>query len=264
MLLHSRVYPCSDEAPWLALVHGAGGSSVVWFRQIRVLVRHFNLLVIDLRGHGRSETDLSQAYSLDVVTRDLIEVLDEKGIERAHWMGVSLGTVLLQHLAVVAPERIDRMVFAGAISKLRLWVRGLIVFGHVMRFLVPFIALYYFFAYIIMPGKRHREARQLFLADARKLPQAEFIRWYRLSGEIEDALVDWSARTFSVPVQFIMGEDDYVFLPGAAARVEPDEHASLVIIPDTGHVCNVEAPEAFNEAALAFLKTPLPVAKAGS
>ena len=29
MLLHSRVYPCSDEAPWLALVHGAGGSSVV-------------------------------------------------------------------------------------------------------------------------------------------------------------------------------------------------------------------------------------------
>ncbi|MCF9489912.1 alpha/beta fold hydrolase, partial [Vibrio parahaemolyticus] len=51
LLFHKTfVHPTSQE--WVVFVHGAGGSSSIWFKQIKAYKQHFNLLLIDLRGHG--------------------------------------------------------------------------------------------------------------------------------------------------------------------------------------------------------------------
>ena len=55
-MLNYTVYKCRKKnAKWITFIHGAGGSSAIWFKQIRFFSKYFNLLLIDLRGHGASK-----------------------------------------------------------------------------------------------------------------------------------------------------------------------------------------------------------------
>ena len=53
-MLHYKTYTNSQFDKWVVMVHGAGGSIEVWFRQVADYARHFNLLLVDLAGHGGS------------------------------------------------------------------------------------------------------------------------------------------------------------------------------------------------------------------
>ena len=57
-MLNYTLYQTNKNAPWVTFIHGAGGSSSIWFKQIRRFSKNFNLLLIDLRGHGASKTKL--------------------------------------------------------------------------------------------------------------------------------------------------------------------------------------------------------------
>jgi pimeloyl-ACP methyl ester carboxylesterase len=53
-----QLYPIknSSNTQWVTFVHGAGGSSSIWFKQIRDFQKHYNVLLLDLRGHGKSQS----------------------------------------------------------------------------------------------------------------------------------------------------------------------------------------------------------------
>ena len=57
-MLHYKIHKKSPDAEWVTFIHGAGGSSSIWFRQIRDFQKHFNVLLIDLRGHGKSKSPM--------------------------------------------------------------------------------------------------------------------------------------------------------------------------------------------------------------
>ena len=62
---------------WITFIHGAGGSSSIWFNQVRFFKKYFNVLLIDLRGHGRSApAPEGTVYTFDDLVLDIIEVLD--------------------------------------------------------------------------------------------------------------------------------------------------------------------------------------------
>jgi pimeloyl-ACP methyl ester carboxylesterase len=85
--------------PWLVLIQGMGLDRSGWGPVLRKLRRHFRLVLVDNRGSGRSGLP---ATSLDVagMAADVVAVLDEAGIRRAHVMGASLGGMVAQELAV--------------------------------------------------------------------------------------------------------------------------------------------------------------------
>jgi pimeloyl-ACP methyl ester carboxylesterase len=79
-MLHFNTYLNNKDKPWVTFVHGAGGSSSIWFKQIRDFKLHFNVLLLDLRGHGNSKPKLKDSfntdYTFDSITYDIIEVLE--------------------------------------------------------------------------------------------------------------------------------------------------------------------------------------------
>ena len=110
-------YAVEGSGPPLVLYHGFGGSSLDWldFGGAAPLREDYQLIMLDARGHGRSDKphDLS-LYTLDHKISDVVAVLDDMGIERAHYYGYSYGGMMGWALGVNAPERFASMVIGGA------------------------------------------------------------------------------------------------------------------------------------------------------
>ena len=54
-MINYSVYKNFESDQWVTFVHGAGGSSSIWYRQIKEFKKHFNVILLDLRGHGKSK-----------------------------------------------------------------------------------------------------------------------------------------------------------------------------------------------------------------
>ncbi|GGW27359.1 alpha/beta fold hydrolase [Arenibacter certesii] len=242
---------------WVTFVHGAGGSSTIWYKQLREFKKHFNVLLLDLRGHGNSKLHLKDAfldkYTFDTITNDIVEVIDHEKIPKSHFVGISLGTILIRNLAEKYPSRVESMILGGAIMKLNFRSQVLIRLGVVFKSIVPYLWLYKFFAFVIMPNKNHKESRTLFVREAKKLYQKEFIRWFKLTSEINPLLRFFRSVDINIPTLYLMGEEDYLFLPAVKKMVEKHRVSSLVVVENCGHVVNVEQPLFFNETVIKYL-----------
>ena len=61
-MLHYSTHLHPTSKAWVTFVHGAGGSSSIWFKQLREFSKHFNVLLLDLRGHGKSRMQFSNVF----------------------------------------------------------------------------------------------------------------------------------------------------------------------------------------------------------
>ncbi|NQZ45619.1 MAG: alpha/beta hydrolase [Flavobacteriaceae bacterium] len=257
-MLHYTKYVHESSTEWVTFVHGAGGSSTIWFKQLRDFKKHFNILLLDLRGHGNSKPNIKDAfndrYTFDSITGDIVEVIDHEGIEASHFIGISLGTILIRNLAEKHPQKVKSMIMGGAIMKLNFRSQVLMRLGNVFKSIVPYLWLYKFFAFVIMPNKNHKESRSLFVREAKKLYQKEFLRWFRLTSEINPLLRFFRQVDIKIPTLYVMGEEDYLFLPTIKKIVKAHSTSELHVIANCGHVVNVERPMVFNEEVIGYLQ----------
>lgn len=257
-MLYHKPFINRNSSEWVVFVHGAGGSSAIWYKQLRDFKDHFNVLLVDLRGHGKSKgTGIMDAfdknYTFKKVSYDIIEVLDHLKIEKAHFIGISLGTIIIRTLGEIAPQRVSSMIMGGAITRLTLRHNCFVWLGNVFKYIVPYIWLYSFLAWVIMPRKRHNESRNLFIREAKKLYQKEFIKWFKLTDEVNPLLKFFREKELKLPILYIMGSEDYMFLNPVQQMVKIHKNSILDIIENCGHVVNIEKPEVFNQKAIKFI-----------
>lgn len=154
MIYHRKfIHPKSKT--WVVFVHGAGGSNIVWFRQLKEFKKHFNVLLIDLRGHGKSKPanqEEDSGYSFDEVAIDVIQFNKT--------------------------------------------LKVLISMAKILNSLLPYMWLYKLNALILMPYRRHRESRNVFIKEALKLGEKEFGKWMKMSREIKSNLNEFILREF--------------------------------------------------------------------
>lgn len=257
-MLHHTTYVLSEQKPWVTFIHGAGGSSAIWFKQIRTFGKHFNVLLLDLRGHGRSK-ELSlhklNAYSFKRVGNDVIEVLDYLKIKRTHFVGISLGTIIVREITERYPTRTLSMIMGGAIMQLNLRGQILMRVGNCLKSVIPYLLLYKLLAHVVMPSEKNKESRVLFINEAKKLYQKEFKRWFGLAAQVNPMLKYFRIHDSGVPTLYIMGSEDYMFLPSITKLVKNHSSSRLHIISECGHVVNIEQPEEFNGRAIKFLNS---------
>ncbi len=105
-----------------------------------------------------------------------------------------------------------------------------------------------------MPKKSHKESRLLFVREAKKLYQKEFLRWYKLTAELKPLLRLFRQVDINIPTLYVMGSEDYMFLPSIEKLAAAHRSAQLCVVPKSGHVVNVDQPETFNSRSISFIE----------
>ena len=254
-MLYHQTYEHPHSSEWIVFVHGAGGSIVTWKYQVDAFKPYFNLLLLDLRDHGKSKNiePAFENYNFDIVTEDVLKVIDHLGIKKAHFMSLSLGSVILQRLDVKRPELIDKMIMAGGIFKADLKIK---LFVHSAKFLnhfLPYRVMYDLFSLIVLPRKNHRKSRRMFRLQSQKLAPNEYLKWVELYKEFFKLLKNFFDKELEKLSLVAMGDEDHVFFKAAQKFVNHHKKASLVIFEQCGHICNIEQYEQFNNTVLNFL-----------
>lgn len=113
--VHYRVDGPSD-APAVLLSAGLGTTLHLWDPQMAALTRHFRVVRYDHRGHGASVA--GEPYTVEAFAVDAVELLDQLGVDRAHVVGISLGGMVAQRLAIDAPDRVDGVVLISTGARL--------------------------------------------------------------------------------------------------------------------------------------------------
>jgi pimeloyl-ACP methyl ester carboxylesterase len=245
----------ATSAEWIVFIHGAVGSSYIWFKQVKAFSDNFNVLLIDLRGHGKSKNHATdKKYSFELLANDVLKTLELEHIQQAHFVGVSLGTIIIQQIALVKPAVVKTMVYSGAVTKLTFKSRLLLRGGRILHPFIPYVSLYSLFARIIMPNKNHKQSRLLFIREAQKLMSKEFNRWFKLTARLTAYLAKLEYTRIAIPTFYIMGSEDHLFLPPVREIVEKNAAALLTIVENCGHVVNIEQPDLFNQHSIAFIR----------
>jgi len=105
-------YEMYGDGEPLILIHGFGYNKSAWIAQIDDLSNHFKVITIDVRGSGESSHP-EESFIMDTLVEDLKGLMDVIKIEKAHLMGWSMGSMIIQNFVLKYPERAKKLVLIG-------------------------------------------------------------------------------------------------------------------------------------------------------
>ena len=243
-----------EDAPLVVLSHSLACSRVMWKPQLDVLESHFRVLSYDMRGHGGSDAT-EGAYTLEQLAADVIALLEALHMEPTHFVGLSIGGMIGQCLALNYPDRFQSLTLCDTSP------------------VIPDDAKPLFRERMDLA---HTEGMQA-------LVESTLERWFTRPyldqnppevGLIRNQILATSVTGFlgcseailglnyldrlseiKLPTLIIVGEHD----PGTPVSASEAIHdriagSKLVVLPSAAHLSNIEQAAAFNSALLAFLK----------
>ena len=238
-----------EGAPWLILSHSLACTVRMWDPQIAAFKDRYRILAYDMRGHGGSVA-VPGPYTLDMLADDVLALMRELKIDRARYVGLSIGGMIGQHLALKDPKRFEKMVLADTghtqtPETLKQWEERIrIAQAEGMKPLVAGTMERWF-----TPAFRDRpEAKRI----------AELIAATPVAGYVGCGQAIMKLNTtarlkdIKLPVLAITGEAD----AAAGGTKYIGEHvpgAKFVNIPQAAHIANIEQAEKFNQALRDFL-----------
>jgi 3-oxoadipate enol-lactonase len=239
--------------PAVVLVHAIGCDHRMWESLERALAPAHRVVSVDVRGHGRSPVP-PRPYTLDGLADDIVAVLDELGVERAHYVGLSMGGMIGQALALRHPRRLARLVIANSTSTYgpdgpKNWqARARMVEEGGLEAIREMVASRYFSDAF---RASHPQVVESVMSRFVQTPREGYLGCCDAIGPLDFSA---SLGNITAPTLVIAGELDAGTPPAmseAIARAIPG--ARLTVIPGAAHLAAVEAPEAFDAAVTRFL-----------
>lgn len=253
-MLYYKKIENAESSEWVILLHGIGGNSNVFKKQLDLLSTKYNLLLIDLHGHGNSKQHnlmtirtKERHVNLKYVCDDIVEVMDKEEIKKANFMGISLGTIVILNMSIYYEERIESMILGGAIIGMTMRSKIILNFVDFIRQVIPYIAFRQLMGNALMPFNKHKNSRKVYLKASDTLEKKEFVEWFKL---LKYHLKNFNVYEYKIPTLYVMGDKDFVFLPSIQKHIHSN---NIKIISDCGHVCNVDCSEKFNDICMNFL-----------
>jgi 3-oxoadipate enol-lactonase len=244
----------AQGAPWLTFSHSLACSLRMWDGQVAAFKDRFRILVYDTRGHGESEAPKGP-YSLDMLAEDLRQLLDHLGIKKTSFVGLSMGGMIGQVLALTDPGRFERVVLADTghtqtAETRKQWDKRIATAeSKGMQPLVqPTLERWFTEDF----RKRQKPIVDRIAALIQSTPVPGYVGCCRAIYNLNTTA---RLKDIKPPVLAIAGEQDAA-APGTRYIGENVPGAKLVMIPQAAHIANIEQAEAFNRALREFLSSP--------
>jgi 3-oxoadipate enol-lactonase len=240
-------------APVVTLSHSLATDLSMWEPQVKALQGSYRVLAYDTRGHGGTDAPAG-AYTLDMLAEDGRALLRALGIARTHWVGLSMGGMIGQALALTAPELFQSLSLCDTSSRIPAEARPVwqervkTAETQGMEPLVePTLGRWFTAPF--------RESRKDVIGRVATMIRNTSPRGYAGCCHAIAAL-DLTDRlsAIKIPTLIVVGEEDQG-TPVAASRAIHAQIAGseLQIIKSAAHLSNLEQPEAFTRALTAFL-----------
>lgn len=258
-LLHHEIHRHNNpSADWLVLIHGAGGSTRTWRRQIEELGAECHLLLLDLPGHGKMAQRPSSAkkYTFGDIAQAIWQVTDHLKLIKVHLVGVSLGAIIALEMREQRPQQTQSVILSGPILKLNRKLKVLASLSLGLAKIIGYPAFYRLSAKIMMPRKNHRKSREVFIKESQVLSTEEFQKWTNMYYGLNRTLNELFQRSLQHPHLLVSGAQDHLFLYAAKAYAAFHPIRTILeIVPRCGHVVSIEQAKVFNQLCLDFLRS---------
>ncbi len=234
------------EGPPLICSHSLFCDGTMFQEFAIFLASKFRIIVVDSRAHGQSEIPRG-SFSIEDVAKDLLYVLDELGIEKSSFLGVSMGGMASMRAALIAPERVSSLILIDTEADtppFKNWFeRWLLTIG------APIFGVQAMAVEMMM--------RRMFCSSFRNRDVATIKKWRQKMAALKvDALVKsvqavnrrpsllGKLHEISVPTLLIYGSEDYYTPVSSGERIKSlIKGATLKVLSETGHLSVVERPE---------------------
>lgn len=244
------------DSPPVVLIHGFPFSHKMWEHQALALAARYRVITYDLRGLGES-VDETNHFTLEILVDDLLGLLDHLQIRKAAMVGFSMGGYIALRAIEREPTRFSMLVLADTQSaadsdeaKLKrtkalrsLQQAGIDVYGD--EFLKSAVS------------STTLETKRSLIANLKSMISSNSMAGLRgaLFAMMSRTDTTQSLRNITVPTLVVVGSEDRI-TPVAQSEIlkKSIPNARLALIAESGHMSNLENPEAFNSALLSFLK----------
>lgn len=247
--LHGEV---TGQGPPLLFIHGLGSSARDWEPQVREFSKTFQVVTLDLRGHGRSDKPPGP-YGIPLFVSDVAAFLQARRISGAHVVGLSLGGCVAFQLALDFPDLVRSLVLVNSAPEfirrsfktwLETWRRTAIVRWRGLRPMGERLGRR------LLPRPEHARLRAVFVERFAKNDPRAYLNSLK-------ALIGWSVTdrlgSIRCPVLVVASEHDYSPVAAKEKYVRQIPDSRLAVMPAAHHAVPVEQPEEFNAVLAGFL-----------
>lgn len=256
-MLYHEVINNDPKFEWKVLIHGIAGSMRTWYKQLDDYSKEYNILLIDLPGHGESiDIDDVEKRNPHKINNEICKLMNKYNIEKAHFEAMSLGTIVLFLFILEYPKKVLSAVLAGAITELNSKLKiGLSAFECIKGILSK-EKLCKLFSFVLMPKKNHEKSRKIFVREGKKTNKKELLYWAHFFKKMKNYkfIMKKINDVCDAPILFIMGSEDHMFLKGVQKNLKYLKKSSIKVIEKCGHVCNIEKYKEYNKIVLNFHK----------
>jgi pimeloyl-ACP methyl ester carboxylesterase len=241
----------------LVLIMGFGGDHMAWALQMADFSVRHRLIVFDNRGVGQTDAP-DHPYTTRMMAGDALGLMDALGIDRAHVLGVSMGGMIAQELALASPERVRSLHLACTLGRPDAYMLALNSAWREMRIGLGRESTLRALGLWLFSPTTYAERPELIealLQNSLANPYPQSLAGFLRQGEAvaaHDALERLSA--IRCPTLVSVAEDDILVPPRFAREIVARiEDAELRLVTTAGHGYFLERPDVFNELSLDFI-----------
>lgn len=240
----------NSTAPWLVLSNSLGTDVSMWAPQMPEFAKHFRVLRYDTRGHGRSDAPQGP-YTIEQLTGDVVGLLDHLKIDRAHFVGLSMGGLTGVGVGARYAARFDRLVLCNTAAKIgspEVWEpRAAIVREKGMAALAPAVPARWFTPAFI-------EREPLVIAQMLDTLSHTNNEGYASNCDaINTTDLRGEAASIKAPTLVISGSHDPAATPAQGRELAESIKGARYVELDVSHISNIEAAPTFTNVVRDFL-----------
>jgi len=239
----------AGQGPVLVLVHGLGSSAEVWRDSMRRLARGYRVVALDLPGYGKSDKPRSD-YSIEYQAAVLNDFIDALGAGKVALVGNSMGGWVSAITALNHPEKVSHLILVDSAGLRRDAAASTINLNPATKEEMRTLLLSLFADKAFVTEKLVNDQWE-YRKDIRYTVKATLE-----SFKSKQPLLDDRLKNIKVPTLIIWGREDTLTPFAYAERFAKGIPGSkLVVIDNTGHIPQVEKPEAFYRAVKGFVRS---------